>query len=73
MLFTFVAVWLIDKLGRKKLLLFGLTGMTIATFALGLGSLLPSLSGIVAWVTLGGMFLYSMWPRLRPASDPYYG
>ena len=57
-LFTFVAIWLIDKLGRKKLLLFGLTGMTIATFALGLGFVLPSLSGIVAWVTLGGMFLY---------------
>ncbi len=57
-LFTFVAIWLIDKLGRKKLLMFGLTGMTIATFALGLGFLLPSLSGIVAWVTLGGMFLY---------------
>ena len=56
--FTFVAIWLIDKLGRKKLLLFGLTGMTVATFALGLGFALPSLSGIVAWVTLGGMFLY---------------
>lgn len=57
-LFTFVAIWLIDKIGRKKLLLFGLTGMTMATVLLGLGFALPGLSGIVAWVTLGSMFLY---------------
>lgn len=57
-LFTLVAIWLIDKIGRKKLLLFGLTGMTIATVTLGLGFILPSLSGVIAYVTLGGMFLY---------------
>ena len=57
-LFTLVAIWLIDKLGRKKLLLFGLTGMTIGTIVLGLGFVLPSLSGIVSWVTLGAMLLY---------------
>lgn len=57
-LFTFVAIWLIDKIGRKKLLLYGLTGMTIATFMLGLGFALPGLSGAVAWITLGSMFLY---------------
>ncbi|HEV2094307.1 MAG TPA: sugar porter family MFS transporter [Rubrobacter sp.] len=57
-LFTLVAIWLIDKLGRKKLLLAGLTGMTLGTFILGLGFLLPSLSGIVSWITLGAMLLY---------------
>ncbi len=57
-LFTLVAIWSIDKLGRKKLLLFGLTGMTLATFTLGLGFILPGLSGIIAWVVLGSMFLY---------------
>lgn len=56
--FTFVAIWLIDKLGRKKLLLYGLTGMTIGTIILGLGFILPSLSGIVSWITLASMFLY---------------
>lgn len=56
--FTFVAIWLIDKIGRKKLLLFGLTGMTIASFLLGLGFVLPGLSGVIAYVTLGSMFLY---------------
>ncbi|MGI9048072.1 MAG: sugar porter family MFS transporter [Rubrobacteraceae bacterium] len=56
--FTFVAIWLIDKLGRKKLLLFGLTGMTIGTIVLGLGFVLPSLSGVVSWITLASMLLY---------------
>lgn len=56
--FTFVAIWLIDKVGRKALLLFGLTGMTVASFLLGLGFFLPGLSGALAWITLGSMFLY---------------
>ena len=57
-LFTLVAIWLIDKVGRKKLLLAGLTGMTLGTIILGLGFLLPSLSGIVSWITLAAMLLY---------------
>ncbi|HVF02273.1 MAG TPA: sugar porter family MFS transporter [Rubrobacteraceae bacterium] len=57
-LFTLVAIWLIDKVGRKKLLLGGLTGMTLGTFLLGLGFLLPSLSGAVSWITLGAMLLF---------------
>lgn len=57
-LFTFVAIWLIDKIGRKKLLLFGLVGMMVASFLLGLGFALPGLSGIIAYITLGSMFLY---------------
>jgi sugar porter (SP) family MFS transporter len=57
-LFTLVAILLIDKLGRKKLLLAGLTGMTLGTIILGLGFVLPSLSGIVSWITLGAMLLY---------------
>jgi len=35
-LFTFVALWLIDKAGRKTLLLWGLGGMIISLFAVGL-------------------------------------
>ncbi len=57
-LFTLVAIWLIDKLGRKKLLLYGLTGMTMGTIILGLGFVLPSLSGVVSYITLAGMLLY---------------
>lgn len=57
-LFTLVAIWLIDKIGRKKLLLYGLSGMTLGTIILGLGFVLPSLSGIVSYITLAGMLLY---------------
>lgn len=35
-LFTFVAVVLIDKLGRRKLLLWGVSGMTLSLCAIGL-------------------------------------
>ena len=34
-LFTFVAIWLIDKIGRKTLLLWGVSGMTISLLAIG--------------------------------------
>jgi SP family arabinose:H+ symporter-like MFS transporter len=35
-LFTFVALWLVDKQGRRKLLLFGVSGMILCLFAIGL-------------------------------------
>ena len=35
-IFTFVAIWLIDKAGRRTLLLWGVSGMTICLFAVGL-------------------------------------
>src|SRR5438105_11987013 len=34
-LFTFVAIWLIDKIGRKTLLLWGVSGMVISLLAIG--------------------------------------
>lgn len=57
-LFTVVALVLIDRVGRKPLLLFGLVGLVIALLILGLGYALPSLSGIVAYVTFAGLVLY---------------
>ncbi|MBX2860207.1 MAG: sugar porter family MFS transporter [Vampirovibrio sp.] len=35
LLFTFVALWLIDKVGRKALLLWGASGMAICLFGVG--------------------------------------
>ena len=57
-LFTFVAIWLIDKAGRKPLLLVGLIGMITALVILSLGFLLPSLSGVISVVTMFGLLLY---------------
>ena len=57
-IFTLVAIWLIDRIGRKRLLLYGLSGMTLGTLLLGLGFVLPSLAGVVSWITLGAMLLY---------------
>ena len=57
-LMTFVAIWLIDRVGRKPLLEWGLAGMISALVILGLGFFLPSLAGVVAWVTLFGLLLY---------------
>ncbi len=57
-LMTFVAIWLIDKTGRKPLLLVGLIGMIAALLILSLGFLLPSLAGVISLVTMFGLLLY---------------
>lgn len=55
---TVVAVLLVDRVGRRPLLLVGTGGMTVMLGILGLGFLLPGFSGIVGYVTLGSMLLY---------------
>lgn len=57
-LLTVVAVLLVDRVGRRPLLLVGTGGMTVMLGILGLGFFLPGLSGIIGYVTLGSMFLY---------------
>ena len=57
-LFTAVSLLIIDRVGRKPLLLVGLTGITLALVLLGAGYLLPSLAGVVAYVTFAGLLLY---------------
>lgn len=55
---TVVAIVLADRIGRRPLLLIGTAGMAVMLAIIGLGFLIPGLSGIVGYVTLGGMFLY---------------
>jgi sugar porter (SP) family MFS transporter len=57
-LFTIVALVLVDRVGRKPLLLIGLVGIFVSLAVLGLGYLLPSLSGAVAWITFFCLLLY---------------
>jgi SP family arabinose:H+ symporter-like MFS transporter len=45
-IFTFVALWLIDIAGRKKLLLWGVTGMIICLLGTGLCFYLNMVSGV---------------------------
>lgn len=57
-LLTVVAILLVDRVGRRPLLLVGTGGMAVMLGVLGLGFFLPGLSGVIGYVTLGSMFLY---------------
>ena len=57
-LLTVVAILLVDRVGRRPLLLVGTGGMTVMLGILGLGFFLPGLSGVVGYVTLASMILY---------------
>ncbi len=57
-LMTLVAIWLLDKLGRKPLLYIGMTGMALSLAMLGVGFNMPSLSGILKWVCVGSVLFY---------------
>ena len=57
-IFTAVSLLIIDRVGRKPLLLVGLTGIIIALALLGFAYLLPSLAGVVAYITFAGLLLY---------------
>jgi sugar porter (SP) family MFS transporter len=56
--FTIVAVLLLDKLGRRVFLLIGTAGLTIALVALGLFFQVPSLKANAGWLALASLILY---------------
>lgn len=67
-LFTFLAIYLLDKIGRKPLLYFGLGGMVVSLIILGIGfnqDVSEELVGIICLVTLFtyiASFAYSLGP-----------
>jgi len=54
---TVVAVWLLDKLGRRPLLFIGLAGMILSLGLIGLAFLVGA-AGILKWLTVGCLVLY---------------
>ncbi|MCB1110902.1 MAG: sugar porter family MFS transporter, partial [Chlamydiia bacterium] len=57
-LMTFVAIYLLDKIGRKPLLLFGLGGMVLALIVLGIAFFQTADDSITGIICLACLFLY---------------
>ncbi|XVH30718.1 sugar porter family MFS transporter [Haloferacaceae archaeon DSL9] len=55
---TVVAILLIDRTGRRPLLLVGMSGMFVTLLFLGGAFYLPGLSGIIGWLATGSLMLY---------------
>lgn len=57
-LMTLVAIWLLDKLGRKPLLYIGMAGMTLSLAVLGIAFHMATLSGLLKWIAVGSVVFY---------------
>ena len=55
---TVVAMQLIDRVGRRPLLLVSLAGMALSLFVLGLAFSLPQLSGSLGWIAVASLMVY---------------
>jgi MFS transporter, SP family, galactose:H+ symporter len=56
---TLVAIWLVDRVGRRPLLLFGILGMVASLGILGLAFYLPqSPSSGLGWLTVSSLMVY---------------
>jgi len=55
---TVVAMQLIDRVGRRPLLLVSLAGMALGLLVLGLAFSLPQLSGSLGWIAVASLMVY---------------
>ena len=55
---TLVAMLLIDRVGRRPLLLVSLAGMAVSLLGLGLAFALPELSGSLGWIAVVSLMTY---------------
>jgi sugar porter (SP) family MFS transporter len=55
---TIVAMELIDRVGRRPLLLASLAGMAISLVVLGLAFAMPQLSGSLGWIAAASLMVY---------------
>ena len=55
---TLVAMQLIDRVGRRPLLLVSLAGMALSLFVLGLAFSLKQLSGSLGWIAVASLMVY---------------
>ncbi|MGO9118116.1 MAG: sugar porter family MFS transporter [Desulfomonilaceae bacterium] len=55
---TVVAMQLIDRVGRRPLLLVSLAGMGLSLFVLGLAFWLPQLAGSLGWIAVASLMIY---------------
>jgi SP family galactose:H+ symporter-like MFS transporter len=56
--FTIVAMYLIDSVGRRPLLLVSLAGMVLGLALLGLAFALPQLGGVLGWIAVASLTIY---------------
>jgi MFS transporter, SP family, galactose:H+ symporter len=55
---TVVAMQLIDRVGRRPLLLVSVAGMALSLGVLGVAFALPRFSGVLAWISVGSLMVY---------------
>ena len=55
---TVVAMQLIDRVGRRPLLLISLAGMAFSLFVLGGAFLLPQFKSVLGWIAVGSLMTY---------------
>lgn len=55
---TVVALWLVDRVGRRPLLLYGIAGMVLSLALLGASFHFPYLSDHLGWLTLATLIAY---------------